>query len=97
MKICGSSSDDTLIIDIGVKKALGRDGDDHFILRNDGNVRVDGGDGFDLFEFQLLVGQTFTTSEVTDEKTVIKIFDGGEQVQKIVLIDIEQTDWFMVG
>lgn len=97
MILNGTDQSDTITIGDGVTDAFGRKGDDYFILDTTDDVRVDGGFGYDTFEFQLLVDQTFTISDTVDDRTVIKLFEGGEQVQKIVLFDVEQINWFMIG
>lgn len=93
----GTDQDDIIMVISGACDYYGRKGDDHFILATTDDVRIDGGFGHDVFEFQLLIDQTATFSETSDDRTVIKIFEDGVQVQKIVLLDVEQIDWFMVG
>lgn len=93
----GTDQNDLMHVITGVTDVFGRKGDDFIILESTGDVRIDGGFGYDIFEFQVLIDQTVTFNDTFDDKTVIKIFEDGVQVQKIVLLDVEQIDWFMVG
>lgn len=93
----GTDQDDVIAITTGACDYFGRKGEDHFILETHADVRVDGGFGHDVFEFHTSIDQTVTFGHTSDDRTVIKVFDCGCQVQKIVLLDVEQIDWFMVG
>lgn len=96
--INGTDIDDYFVISSCVESVSGRKGDDFFVLDSRRDVRVDGGFGFDSFDFQALIGQTVTFNEI-DDKTVIKIFDDAtnDQIQKIVLLDVENITWSMIG
>lgn len=97
MDLYGTAADDFIIVKSGTDHVFALGGDD--VIRSSAvkDFKVDGGGGFDIFEFQLFEGQTLSSRDVNDEKTVVKIFDDGIQVQKIVIVDVEQIDWFMVG
>lgn len=99
MRIFGTKNDDFLFVRDGIDRVFAKKGDDHIALdetRND--VKVRGGEGNDVFEFQLMSGQAMSIKDINDHKTVIKIFDdAGDRVQKIVLFDVEQIDWYMLG
>lgn len=97
MVINGTDQNDVLYVVDGVTDVFGRKGDDFIVCDTSDDFKVDGGFGFDTFEFQLFIGQDVTFNETDNDRTVIKIFESGEQVQKIVLVDVEQIDWFMVG
>jgi hypothetical protein len=92
-----TDKNDVIEIIPGMTDVFGRKGDDRFIMEARDDVRIDGGFGHDTFEFQLFGGQTFTITETSDDRSVVKLYEDGEQVQKIVLLDVEQVDWFMVG
>lgn len=98
--INGTENDDFIFAFEGVGEVNARKGDDHIYLDSDyHDIIVDGGFGFDTFEFQTTDLQTVTFNQIDEEKTVIKVFDAetGNQMQKIVLLDIEQIDWSMIG
>lgn len=97
MTFYGTNTDDFLIVNTGTTDVFARGGDDVIRSNTADDVKVDGGNGFDIFEFQLFAGQNFTMNETDADRTVIKIFEDGEQVQKIVLLDVEQIDWWMVA
>lgn len=94
----GTKVDDFFIVADGYDLINGRKGDDRFVSDTLGDFKVDGGFGFDAFDFQALLDQSVMLNEIKD-KTVIKIFDDAtdERIQKIVLIDIEDITWSLIG
>lgn len=96
--IIGTTADDFIYLRNDVTEAYGLGGRDTFICETNKDVSVDGGSGRDTFEFMSFSGQDVVFNEISTEKTVIKIFDeNGDRLQKMVLNDIEQIDWAMVG
>lgn len=95
----GGKGNDTIYTDGGYDLIEGRVGRDLVISNNYGDFFFDGGFGVDTLDFQVLSGHTLDITEVSDEKTVIKVFDEatGEQTQKVVLFNVEHIDWWMVG
>lgn len=95
----GTKKSESLTVTNRVTDAFGRRGDDHFSFQSRHDCVVDGGFGYDVFEYQLSDEFEVKYFEISDEKTIIKVFDAdtGEQMQKIVLHDIEQIDAFQIG
>ena len=99
MKYNGTKKADTVEITSDVTMAAGRRGDDHFLFQSDNDCTIDGGFGFDVFEYQIHADVEVKFHEINDDKSVIKMFDAdtGERLHKIVLFDIEQIDAFAIG
>lgn len=95
----GGQGNDTIYTDGGNDYIEGNTGNDLFISNNYVDFTIDGGFGNDLLDFQVLYGHEYTITDVSADKTVIKVFDEqtGDQTQKVVLFNVEDIDVWMIG
>jgi len=93
ISINGTDRDDFIFVFDQFGQVTARKGDDRIQFASADDVRVDGGFGHDEFDFYYLSNQRMTLNEINDDKTVIKIRDLDGDVQKIVLIDVEEITW----
>lgn len=92
----GTDQDDFIFITNGVCEVNGRKGNDYFTLSSDDDVRIDGGFGHDTFDFFTSGTEIVEFNQINDDKTIIKITDG-DDIQKIVLVDVETINWGMIA
>ena len=95
----GGKGNDTIYTFGGSDLIKGGVGRDVVISTNHEDFFFDGGFGVDTLDFQVFVGHTLAIREVSDEKSVITVFDDatGAQIQKVSLFNVENIDWWMVG
>ena len=88
-EIIGTDKDDFVFVGEGIGKVRMRKGDDFIEFNAGQDIRVDGGNGKDSFQFFHSIDETVRYNTDND-RTVIKVYDDGELVQKIVLFDIDR-------
>lgn len=95
----GQAGDDFIFTNGGNDEIKGGTGDDTVEASNFQDFTFDGGFGNDTLDFQVRMGFSTNFSYPTADKTVIKITDDttDEVVQKIVLVDVENVTWWMIG
>jgi hypothetical protein len=87
-EIIGTDTDDFVFVGKGIGKARMMKGDDYVDFHANQDARIDGGNGEDTFHFVHGLNQEVQYNTVSD-RTVIKLYEAGELVQKIVLFDFE--------
>lgn len=87
-EIIGTDRDDFVFVGKGVGTARMMKGDDYIDFHAKHDIRVDGGNGEDTFHFTHLFDQEVRYNTDND-RTVIKIFEDGECIQKLILFDVE--------
>jgi Ca2+-binding RTX toxin-like protein len=95
----GQEGDDFIFTHGGNDVLKGGTGSDTVEAHNQQDFTFDGGFGNDSIDFQVLIGHSVDFSYPDADKTVVKIIDDvtDDVVQKIVLTDVENITWYMVG